>query len=322
METRWAVTLQLSGDEAACRVQLAVQAAKHMLNSTVISRALAAHVISQPAPREPAAAGHPAAVMHRRCRAVLSYAMPRCAQPAHCFSFKYRLDRMVCCGFPDEVDRLAILQAVGRKLCHAMPCYAWFSCVTVLCCTVLYFTAWWLPCIVLSAGRLDRMVYCGFPDEVDRLAILQAVGRKLAPGADISLQDIARVTQGFTGADLAAILSEAQLLAVHDQIDTHGSGGKQDPLQQQQEQGVEHQQGQVQQQPGEGEASPSAAACVLTAQHIQRALARARPSLPVTEKRRLEAVYARFQQSRDPGLSNRPAVVDEDHTRVKHATLA
>lgn len=148
METRWAVTLQLSGDEAACRVQLAVQAAKHMLNSTVISRALAAHVISQPAPREPAAAGHPAAVIHRRCRAVLSYAVPRCAQPAHCFSFKYGLDRMVCCGFPDEVDRLAILQAVGRKLCHAMLCLVFMRYCTVLYCTVLH-------CMVAS-------LYCTF----------------------------------------------------------------------------------------------------------------------------------------------------------------
>jgi peroxin-1 len=171
------------------------------------------------------------------------------------------------------------------------------------------------------------MVYCGFPDEADRLAILQAVGRKLAPGVDIGLQDIAHVTQGFTGADLAAILSEAQLLAVHDQIDMQGSGGSQETQQQdqqqqqQQQQGVEREQGQGQQEEGEGEAA-AAAACVLTAQHIQRALAKARPSLPVTEKRRLEAVYARFQQSRDPGLSNRPAVGDEDHTRVKHATLA
>lgn len=145
------------------------------------------------------------------------------------------------------------------------------------------------------------MVYCGFPGEADRLAILQAVGRKLALCADISLQDIAAATEGFTGADLAAILSEAQLLAVHDQIDAQPGG--------QQEQEA---------QPEEA----TAAACVLTAQHVQRALARARPSLPATEKRRLEAVYARFQQSRDPGLSNRPAVPEEEQTHVKHATLA
>lgn len=148
------------------------------------------------------------------------------------------------------------------------------------------------------------MVYCGFPGEADRLAILQAVGRKLALSAGVSLQGIARSTAGFTGADLAAILSEAQLLAVHDQIDSH-------PDQQQEAQ-----------EQGEAAAGAPVAACVLTAQHVQRALSRARPSLPATEKQRLEAVYARFQQSRDPGLSNRPAVPEEEQMRVKHATLA
>jgi peroxin-1 len=145
------------------------------------------------------------------------------------------------------------------------------------------------------------MVYCGFPGEADRLAILQAVASKLALCADISLQDVAAATEGFTGADLAAILSEAQLLAVHDQIDTRPGS-------------------QLEQEVQGDEASASA--CVLTAQHVQRALTKARPSLPATEKRRLEAVYARFQQSRDPGLSNRPAVPEAEQSRVKHATLA
>jgi len=157
---------------------------------------------------------------------------------------------------------------------------------------------------LLRAGRLDRMVYCGFPGEPDRLAILQAVARKLALAEDVSLADIACSTQGFTGADLAAILSEAQLLAVHDQIDSA-------PLA----------------QPDTSAPAPAAeaaagVACLLSGQHLQRALSRARPSLPAAEKQRLEAVYARFQQARDPGLSNRPAVPEEEQLRVKHATLA
>lgn len=143
------------------------------------------------------------------------------------------------------------------------------------------------------------MVYCGFPGEADRLAILQAVGRKLVLGPGVSLQDVAACTEGFTGADLAAVLSEAQLLAVHEQIDAQPEG-----------------------QPQEEEEKGSAAACVLTSQHVSRALSHARPSLPAAEKQRLDAVYARFQQSRDPGLSNRPAVPEEQQGRVKHATLA
>lgn len=156
----------------------------------------------------------------------------------------------------------------------------------------------WCP-----AGRLDRMVYCGFPAAADRLAILQAVGRKLVLGPGVSLQDVAACTEGFTGADLAAVLSEAQLLAVHEQIDAQAEGQPQEEVE-------------------GGGAAAAAAACVLTSQHVSRALSRARPSLPAAEKQRLDAVYARFQQSRDPGLSNRPAVPEEQQGRVKHATLA
>jgi peroxin-1 len=158
------------------------------------------------------------------------------------------------------------------------------------------------------------MVYCGFPSQPDRLAILQAVGHKLALAADVSLQDIATQTEGFTGADLAAILSEAQLLAVHDQIDSTAAAGHDASS-------VETHTQQPQQQEPEQD-SAEHGTCVLTAQHVQRALSRARPSLPPTEKQRLQAVYARFQQSRDPGLSNRPNIPEDDTHRVKHATLA
>lgn len=152
------------------------------------------------------------------------------------------------------------------------------------------------------------MVYCGFPNQHDRLAILQAVSRKLVLAPDVRLQDIAVGCEGFTGADLAAILSEAQLLAVHEQIDAT------------QQQTQEEEEGQEEE--GQQGEEATTQACVLTAQHVSRALSRARPSLPATEKQRLEAVYARFQQSRDPGLSNRPAVPEQEQTRVKHATLA
>lgn len=177
--------------------------------------------------------------------------------------------------------------------CPSFPFHRLCMCAFVHVCNFL-----------LCAGRLDRMVYCGFPGEADRLSILQAVARKLALAEDVGLADIARSTQGFTGADLSAILSEAQLLAVHDQIDLAPSP--------QPDTGA----------PASAAEAGAGVACVLSGQHLQRALSRARPSLPAAEKQRLEAVYARFQQARDPGLSNRPAVPEEEQLRVKHATLA
>jgi hypothetical protein len=60
---------------------------------------------------------------------------------------------------------------------------------------------------------------------------------------------------------------------------------------------------------------------VVSMHQLWRALSKARPSLPATEQRRLAAVYARFQQSRDPGLSNRQ-LLEEEALLKKHATLA
>jgi transitional endoplasmic reticulum ATPase len=150
------------------------------------------------------------------------------------------------------------------------------------------------------------MVFCGFPDAADRLAILRACARKLPLAPDVNFEAIAQLTVNFTGADVAAVLSEAQLLAVHEQLD------KAQEQQQQQQTGASG---------SSSSSSSSSHAPVLCVEHLQRALARARPSLPATEQRRLAAVYARFQQGRDPGLSNRQ-VLDEQQQRVKHATLA
>jgi len=66
---------------------------------------------------------------------------------------------------------------------------------------------------LLRAGRFDRQVLVDRPDKRDRLAILQVHARKvrLAPGVD--LEQVAALTPGFSGADLANLINEAALLA-------------------------------------------------------------------------------------------------------------
>jgi transitional endoplasmic reticulum ATPase len=63
-------------------------------------------------------------------------------------------------------------------------------------------------------GRLDREIVVGVPDEPGRREILgiHTRGRPLA--LDVSLDDLARRTYGFVGADLAALCREAALEAV------------------------------------------------------------------------------------------------------------
>eukprot|EP00878_Enallax_costatus_P027692 GHUV01029835.1.p1 GENE.GHUV01029835.1~~GHUV01029835.1.p1 ORF type:complete len:260 (+),score=71.63 GHUV01029835.1:605-1384(+) len=156
---------------------------------------------------------------------------------------------------------------------------------------------------LLRPGRLDRMVFCGMPNESERLQILTACARKLALDPDVDFAVLAQQTVNFTSADVAALLSEAQLLAVHDKLDQAVSPDTQQKT------------GSV------GESTSARSPPVISMQHLRRALARARPSLPPTELRRLAAVYGRFQQGRDPGINNRQ-VLDEGQQRVKHATLA
>ena len=66
---------------------------------------------------------------------------------------------------------------------------------------------------LLRAGRFDRQVLVDRPDKPGRVAILEVhVKRiKLAPGLD--LEQIAALTPGFTGADLANLANEAALVA-------------------------------------------------------------------------------------------------------------
>jgi cell division protease FtsH len=66
---------------------------------------------------------------------------------------------------------------------------------------------------LLRPGRFDRQILVDRPDVNGRLAILRihAEGIKLAP--DVKLEQIARRTPGFVGADLANLLNEAALLA-------------------------------------------------------------------------------------------------------------
>jgi len=66
---------------------------------------------------------------------------------------------------------------------------------------------------LLRPGRFDRKVYVGKPDKKGREEILQVHARNKKFDTDIDLEDIAKTTPGFTGADLENLLNEAALAA-------------------------------------------------------------------------------------------------------------
>ncbi|MBZ5556174.1 MAG: ATP-dependent zinc metalloprotease FtsH [Acidobacteriia bacterium] len=66
---------------------------------------------------------------------------------------------------------------------------------------------------LLRAGRFDRQVALGNPDLTGRLQILKIHSRKILLAPDFDLERAARVTPGFSGADLANVINEAALLS-------------------------------------------------------------------------------------------------------------
>ncbi|MDO4567348.1 MAG: ATP-dependent zinc metalloprotease FtsH [Clostridia bacterium] len=66
---------------------------------------------------------------------------------------------------------------------------------------------------LLRPGRFDRQVTVNYPDVRGREAILNVHARKKPLAPDVDLSVIARMTVGFTGADLANVLNEAAILA-------------------------------------------------------------------------------------------------------------
>lgn len=67
---------------------------------------------------------------------------------------------------------------------------------------------------LIRPGRFDRQVQVVLPDEAGRLHILKIHTQKMPLGEDVDLKRIAKITPGFSGADLANICNEASLLAV------------------------------------------------------------------------------------------------------------
>jgi cell division protease FtsH len=66
---------------------------------------------------------------------------------------------------------------------------------------------------LLRAGRFDRQVLVDRPDRKDRIAILKVHMKRAVMATEVDPAQIAELTPGFTGADLANLVNEAALLA-------------------------------------------------------------------------------------------------------------
>jgi cell division protease FtsH len=66
---------------------------------------------------------------------------------------------------------------------------------------------------LLRPGRFDRQILVDRPDKQGRIQILQVHIKKIKLDRNVSLEQVAALTPGFTGADLANLVNEAALLA-------------------------------------------------------------------------------------------------------------
>jgi cell division protease FtsH len=69
---------------------------------------------------------------------------------------------------------------------------------------------------LLRPGRFDRQVVVDTPDVHGRMAILELYAKSKPLGPDASLERVAQMTPGFSGAELANVINEATLLAVRE----------------------------------------------------------------------------------------------------------
>ncbi|KAL6646354.1 hypothetical protein ACP70R_017962 [Stipagrostis hirtigluma subsp. patula] len=120
---------------------------------------------------------------------------------------------------------------------------------------------------LLRPGRFDRLVFCDFPRWDERLEILKVHSRTVSLASDVSLEDVASLTEGFTGADLAAILTDAGLAAVHELLDSRENG------------------------------IPEREPCI-SKELLMSVARKARPSTPADEKRRYDKEFGEFVSSR------------------------
>eukprot|EP00112_Aurelia_sp_Birch-Aquarium-sp1_P009738 Seg2116.6 transcript_id=Seg2116.6/GoldUCD/mRNA.D3Y31 product="Spermatogenesis-associated protein 5" protein_id=Seg2116.6/GoldUCD/D3Y31 len=79
---------------------------------------------------------------------------------------------------------------------------------------------------LLRPGRIDRIIFVSLPDEETRKEIFKLQFKKMPIDAVVSEEDLARKTDGYSGAEICAICKEAAIFALRDSIEAKTVNGK------------------------------------------------------------------------------------------------
>lgn len=71
---------------------------------------------------------------------------------------------------------------------------------------------------LLRPGRLDKSLYCGMPTNSERLSIFKAISKRVSFADDVELEEINKQCENYTGADIQALVYNAQLEVAHETL--------------------------------------------------------------------------------------------------------
>ncbi len=139
--------------------------------------------------------------------------------------FEQAKKNMPCIIFIDEIDAVGRQRGAGlgggndereqtlNQLLVQMDGFEASSSIIVMAATN---RADILDPALMRPGRFDRQIYVNVPDVKGREEIFKVHSRNKPLSADINFKSLARLTSGFTGADIENILNEAAILAARE----------------------------------------------------------------------------------------------------------
>ncbi|VIO94703.1 Probable 26S protease regulatory subunit S10B, putative [Brugia malayi] len=137
--------------------------------------------------------------------------------------FNYARDHQPCIVFMDEIDAIGgrrfsegtsadrEIQRTLMELLNQMDGFDSLGRVKIIMATNRPDT---LDPALLRPGRLDRKIEIGLPNEQSRLEVLKIHASKITKHGDIDYEAVVKLSDGFSGADLRNVCTEAGLFAI------------------------------------------------------------------------------------------------------------
>jgi transitional endoplasmic reticulum ATPase len=133
---------------------------------------------------------------------------------------------------------------------------------------------------LMRPGRLDQLIYIPLPDAPSRLGVLKANLRKTPIAKDVDMEFLAKLTEGFSGADITELAQRACKAAIRDSIEAEARRKAAEAL-----------------NPGQEIKVAADPVPELTRRHFEEALKGARVSVTATDLEKFEQFRRKFDPS-------------------------